>query len=193
MSRTEADLRKIERLMEQLGREARGPGGIYFTGGVTAVLHGWRASTVDADLSFDPEPPGIFEAIARLKNQLDVNIELASPADFVPELSDWRGQSLFIARHGQVDFFHYDLRAQALAKLERGHERDLKDVRSMFDAKLVDAPTLRAAFASLRPALLRYPAIDESSFADKVEAFLEQRNRHELESLNHESEQENLD
>lgn len=175
MSRAEADRQKIELLMERLGREARGPGAVYFTGGVTAVLHGWRGSTVDADLSFEPEPAGVFEAIARLKNQLDVNIELASPAHFIPQLADWQAQSIFIARHGEVDFFHYDLRAQALAKLERGHQRDLDDVNKMFDDRLVDVRSLRDAFAAMRPALLRYPAIDEESFEAKVEAFLAAR------------------
>lgn len=161
--------------MAQLGLEARGPGAVFFTGGVTAVLHGWRGSTVDADLCFAPEPAGVFEAIARLKNDLDINIELASPADFIPELSGWRDQSIFIARHGAVDFFHYDLRAQALSKIERGHQRDLDDVNQMLDAQLVDQPALRAAFEELRAKLLRYPSIDEESFAAKLDEFLAQR------------------
>lgn len=42
--------------------------------------------TIDVDLKADPEPSGFFEAIAILKDELSVNIELANPSDFIPEL-----------------------------------------------------------------------------------------------------------
>ncbi|HET6613718.1 MAG TPA: hypothetical protein VFG83_17080, partial [Kofleriaceae bacterium] len=77
--RSELDAGKARRLLRELGNAARGPGRIYLTGGTSAVLEGWRRSTVDADLKLDPEPAGIFEGISRLKDALDVNIELASP------------------------------------------------------------------------------------------------------------------
>ncbi len=41
--------------MRFLGREARGNARVYFTGGATAVLMGWRDTTIDIDLRFDPE------------------------------------------------------------------------------------------------------------------------------------------
>ena len=82
VSRDETDAPKVERLMEALGRRASGPGAVYFTGGASAVLLGWRTATVDADLLLDPEPAGVFEAIAHIKDELSINIELASPADF---------------------------------------------------------------------------------------------------------------
>jgi hypothetical protein len=50
--------------MKVLVREARGSGSIYFTGGASALLIGWRSSTVDIDIRLDPEPPGIFQALA---------------------------------------------------------------------------------------------------------------------------------
>ena len=34
--------------------------------------------------------PGIFQAIAKLKRELNINIELASPQDFLPLLPGWR-------------------------------------------------------------------------------------------------------
>lgn len=172
MSRDETDAPKVERLMAALGRRASGPGAVYFTGGVSAVLLGWRSATVDADLLLDPEPGGVFEAIARIKDELSINIELASPADFIPELPGWRERSRFVAQHGPVAFFHYDFRAQALAKLERGHARDLDDVRAMLRRGLVTRDELAEAFAKLVPHLIRYPAIDAEAFRTKVERFL---------------------
>jgi hypothetical protein len=155
--------------MEGLGRHARGPGRVYLTGGATALLEGWRASTVDVDLKLDPEPAGAFEAIAHLKDALDVNVELAAPDDFIPPLPGWRERSRFIERHGPVDFFHYDFRAQALSKLARGHARDLADVDAMLGRGLVTKDALREAFEAIVPALVRYPGIDAAAFRVRVE------------------------
>ncbi|MFN9556837.1 MAG: hypothetical protein ACK56O_21470, partial [Dolichospermum sp.] len=118
--RANIDTQKLERLMQLLGREAQGSGCIYFTGGASALLIGWRNSTVDVDIRLDPEPPGIFQAIAKLKQELNINIELASPQDFLPPLPGWRDRSVFIGKQGQISFYHYDFTAQALAKLSRG-------------------------------------------------------------------------
>lgn len=158
----------VLRLLEALGRRARGPGGVYLTGGATALLLGWRTSTNDVDIKLDPEPDGVFEAIASLKNELDVNVELASPDLFIPELPGWRERSRFVGEFGKLQVFHYDLRAQALAKLARGVDRDLLDVRAMLDLGLVSRQDLRDAFEAIRTRLIRFPRLDEASFAAAV-------------------------
>lgn len=165
---------KVRKLLQALGRSARGPGRIYLAGGASALLHGWRSTTVDVDLKLDPEPQGIFEAIGRLKNELELNIELSSPDQFLPPLPDWRERSIFIERHGQVEFFHYDFRAQALSKLARAHERDLRDVDAMLERGLIDGRELATAFEQIRPQLLRYPAIDPEAFEARVRNYLAQ-------------------
>ena len=159
-------------LMRLLGRAARGQGTIYLVGGSSAVLVGWRETTDDVDLKLDPEPLGVFEAIARAKEELSVNVELAAPDDFIPALPGWRERSSFIVRHGPVSFHHYDFHAQALAKMERGHELDLMDVRAMAQLGLVRAHRLRCFLDAIEPALPRYPAIDPPSFRRKVERML---------------------
>lgn len=156
------------RVLEALGRACRGPGVVYVTGGATALLSGWRAATVDLDLKLDPEPEGAFAAIARIKEELAVNVELASPSEFLPELSDWRERSPFIARFGAVDFRHYDLRAQALAKLARGFERDLADVRAMLGRGLVECPALHAALAEMDPRLERFPRVSARELRERL-------------------------
>lgn len=79
--RSVASITKIEGFMAALGSKAKSPGRIYFTGGATALLHGWRGTTNDIDLKADPEPSGLFEAIATLKDQLDLNIERGHERD----------------------------------------------------------------------------------------------------------------
>ena len=171
--RRPADSARIRRLLEELGRGARGPGCVYLVGGATALLEGWRSSTVDVDLKLDPEPEGIFEVIARLKDELQINIELASPDQFLPPLPDWKANSRFIARHGEVEFFHYDLCSQALAKLARAHDRDLFDVRAMLDLALVTRDEILEGLDQIRDQLIRYPALDADSFEHRVRRFLE--------------------
>ncbi len=160
---------KVRELMRHLGAEARGEGRIYLVGGSSAVLLGWRMTTVDVDLKIDPEPVGVFDAIARAKNILNINVELAAPDDFIPALPNWRERSAFIARYGQIDFFHYDFYAQALAKIERGHEQDLRDVQAMHRERLIEPTRLTALFSAIEPTLVRYPAIDAAYFHEKVQ------------------------
>ncbi|MEI6606225.1 MAG: DUF6036 family nucleotidyltransferase [Verrucomicrobiota bacterium] len=169
--RSPVQIKKLETLMAALGRRVKSSGRIYLTGGATALLHGWRPMTVDVDLKADPEPAGFFEAIAVLKDELEVNIELASPDDFIPPLPNWRERSLFIARHGLLDFYHYDPYSQALSKLERGHARDLTDVDAMLQSGLIQRDPLFQQFLQIEPLLIRYPALDPKSFRAVVAAF----------------------
>ncbi len=169
--RPPVDIARLNQFMSAMGRKTKGAGRIYLTGGATALLHGWRSMTVDVDLKADPEPSGFFESIATLKNELSLNIELASPSDFIPELPGWRERSIFIARHNQIDFYHYDPYSQALSKLERGHSRDLADVEAMLRDGLIEKKFLLNLFDQIDPMLIRYPALDPKSFRDIVENF----------------------
>ena len=72
-----ADAERIGRFMAALGAEADSDGACYFTGGATAVLVGWRRSTIDVDVKFSPESDRLFRAIQRLKDELEINVELA--------------------------------------------------------------------------------------------------------------------
>lgn len=162
--------------MVALGQRVQGAGRIYFAGGATAVLHGWRAMTIDIDLKADPEPPGLFEALAVVKDELDINVKLASPEQFIPVIPGWRERSPFIARHGPVEFFHYDPYGQALSKLQRRHGRDIVDVRALLRLGLIDKDRLREMFALIEPNLIRYPAIDPASFRNAVMEFCDEGN-----------------
>ena len=169
--RSEVTAESIQRFIRLLGQRASGAGRVYLVGGTTAVLHGWRGTTVDIDLELDPEPDGAFEAIAKLKDEIGVNVELAAPDDFLPELPGWRDRSQWIAKHGLVDFYHYDFYSQALAKLERGHPRDHSDVAAMWKAGLIQIPRLKELFAAIEAKLIRFPSVDAADLACAVEAF----------------------
>ena len=155
--------------MARLGRNVRQSASVYFTGGSTAVLRGWRESTVDIDVLFVPEIDAIFRSLPKLKEDLSVNIELASPPDFIPALPGWEDRSIFIIREGKIDFYHFDPYSQALAKIERGHSQDISDVAMMFKDDLIQADVLLDLFVKIKPELYRYPAIDPKTFSAAVE------------------------
>jgi hypothetical protein len=170
--RRPADAECIHRVLRDLGGAATRPARIYLTGGATAVLHGWRSSTLDVDLKLVPDHDEILRAMAALKERAEVNLELAAPDDFIPPLPGWEERSLFIEQIGLVAFFHYDPYAQTLAKIERGHALDLEDARRMVKEGLVDGGQLHRLFERIEPDLYRYPAIDPRSFRAAVERFL---------------------
>jgi hypothetical protein len=163
---------KLRAFMAELARRAGSNGNVYFTGGATALLLGMREQTIDVDIKFDPEPKGAFEALGQLKNSLDVNVELASPADFIPVAPDWKERSVFIAQNGPIGFYHFDLAAQALSKIERGHAQDLADAKEFLRLGGIDHAQLWSYFLRTNGDLVRYPAVDAESFERKVKEFL---------------------
>ena len=170
--RPPVDEQLIRAFARELGRRARGPVRIYLTGGSTAVLQGWRESTVDVDLRFEPEADELLRELPALKERLGINIELASPPDFIPELPGWRERSPYLFREGNVEIHHFDLYSQALSKIERGFDQDLADVHSMLVDRLVEPLRLRSLYDQIEPYLYRYPAIDPAMFRRKLDALL---------------------
>ena len=155
--------------MRELGRSVDVDGRVYLTGGATAVLNGWRESTIDVDIKLIPDRDEILREIPRLKQELDLNIELAAPVDFIPVAKGWEERSPLIRIEGRLSFHHFDPVAQALSKAERGHEQDVRDVREMIAGGLVNPAEALAQFETIEPELYRFPAIDPASFRKAVE------------------------
>jgi len=167
-----ADCQHIQLFMRALGAEADAETRVYFTGGATAVLLGWRPTTIDIDIKIVPERDRLLRALPQIKEDLSVNVELASPADFIPVPIDWEERSRFQAQEGNVEFYHFDLYAQALAKVERRHVQDVEDVATMIRRGLIDPRRARQYFEAIAPELYRYPAVDPRSFREAAEELL---------------------
>ena len=129
--RERADAERIRSFMRSAGAAAAREGVCYLTGGATAVLVGWRATTIDVDVALEPEQDELLRALPQIKQELDINVELASPGDFIPLPSEWRERSIGVAQEGSLSFAHFDPYSQALSKLERGHRHDLEDVEEL--------------------------------------------------------------
>ena len=164
-----ADSSRIEDFMRELGRAVHVEGRVYLTGGATAVLHGWRDTTVDVDIKLIPDRDEILREIPRLKEALNLNVELAAPSDFIPLPKGWEDRSPLIRREGKLSFHHFDPVAQALSKAERGHDQDIRDVQEMIAAGLVNPAEALIQFKAIEPELYRFPAIDPALFRKAVD------------------------
>jgi hypothetical protein len=165
-----ADPERIRDLARALGRVVSPGTRMYLTGGATAVLEGWRDSTVDVDVRFEPDSDAALRRIGAIKEELELNVELASPLDFLPPLAGWRDRSRSRFREGNLEVFDFDPYSQALSKLERGFELDLDDVGKMVDTGLVEPGRLLELFGGIEDELFRFPAVDPASLRAAVES-----------------------
>ena len=142
-------------------------------GGGTAVLAGWRSSTIDAHLYSDEDE--VFHDIQAIKERLQLNIEFARPEDFVPPLEGAEDRHVFSETVRRVGFFHYDPYSQLLSKVVRGFRRDLLDAKSFVDSGMVDISGFRDLVSGIPDAAYaRYPALSREAVQEAVDAFLEE-------------------
>ena len=156
----------VRSFMRLLGRHAQGSRAVYMTGGASAAILGWRDFVVDIDVIFETEHADAVEAIARVKEEMSVNVDLSAPDAFIATLPGWRERSVHIARHGAIDILHYDFYSQALAKISRGHDQDLRDVRAMHRRKLIEPQELLRLSEAIEP----HPPIHTGRFRDQVQS-----------------------
>jgi hypothetical protein len=130
--REKANRERIVAFMRRLASESGASGQVYFTGGATAVMEGWREATLDIDVELVGDAERLLRAIPAIKEELHVNVELAAPHHFIPELPGWRERSRHIGSEGDLQFYQYDPYGQAISKIERGHAQDMQDVEMMF-------------------------------------------------------------
>ena len=85
--RQRVDQQRIELFLQQLGRQFPKPGRVYLVGGTIMVHEGLRQQTLDIDLALeiaDEDHSAFIATVRALKEQLALNIEEVSPADFIP-------------------------------------------------------------------------------------------------------------
>ena len=153
-TRPPVDRQRIEQFLQRLGERFRKPARVFLVGGTTMVFEGFRAQSLDIDLTFEVEPSdygALIQTIRDLKDHLGFNVEEISPGDFIPLAAGYRERAVFIARYGQIDAYHFDLYATALSKIARGTEEDFNDVLALLRARRVDLALLEKYFQEIRP------------------------------------------
>lgn len=173
MTRGLVDAERVRSFLEALARAVEAETTVYLVGGATAVTVGWRPTTIDVDLLLEPEDEGAMRALPRLKEEQRINLELASPLDFLPELPGWRDRCPFVSRLGSLTVRQFDPYSQVLAKLERGFQQDLVDVDEMVGRGMVVPDELKRLFDAIAGELYRFPTVD----AEHLRAAIEELDR----------------
>lgn len=165
---------QIEQFLREFGQLVHHPGRVYLVGGAALIHHNVRgpgATTVDIDLRLVVDDEQEAEAaIRQLIARLGINVELAYPGDFMPLPADWEARSPYVGRYGPLDVFYFDFVSSALAKIERGTDRDLRDVDLMAQQGLVRRDELAAAAQQILPQLGhgRFFNVDPQRFAQQL-------------------------
>lgn len=163
----------LRELMAELARTAprKGSFRVYFVGGATAVLCGWRTATIDADLHAERDE--VFRGIQEIKDRLRLNVEFARPEHFVPPLAGSADRHVFVDRVANIEFYHYDPYAQLLSKVVRGFRKDLQDAERFVASGMVDPERFRELVAGVPESVYaRYPALSRDAVLAAVDGFL---------------------
>ena len=172
------DRLRVHYFLVKLGIEFHYPARLYLVGGTTLVYEGLRQQSLDIDISYevaDEHEAEFAQVIRRLKDEMQINVELASPGDFIPLPSGWKERARFVGRFGQVDVFHFDLYSTALSKIERGREGDYEDVLAMLRMGQITFDDLQRTFQSITPRLERESLKRDPARFKRNFAVLEQR------------------
>jgi hypothetical protein len=152
--RPPVDRQRILFFLQHLGQRFRKPGRVYLVGGTTLVFEGFRTQTLDVDLTFDVDERDygeFIQAVRVLKDELAINVEEASPGDFIPLPEGYQNRAHYVGRFGNLDVYHFDVYSVALSKIERGRDADFADVTALLEAGWLDFPTLKRYFAEIIP------------------------------------------
>jgi hypothetical protein len=144
----------IERFLRAVGDQYRRGARLYLVGGTTMVYEGLRQQTLDIDLAIEvanADHSDLFGVLRAVRQALDINVEEASPGDFIPLPAGYANRHIFIGTFGQVDAFHFDLYSMALSKTERGRVTDLKDVVLLLQKQHIEWKMLESQFREILP------------------------------------------
>ncbi len=168
------DKAAIESFLQQLGKTFRKPARLYLVGGAALVHMGVRSGfTQDIDVQVSGAGEGdLIVAIQRMIERMQINVEFASPVDFIPLPKQWELHARFVGRYGTIDVFYFDFYSIALSKMERGNNRDIEDVKLLVQQGIIDLAELDNAYQEVLTQLGkgRYPRITPKRFIERYQA-----------------------
>ncbi len=97
MPRRDATRAEITAFLRELGRRFKGSGSLFLVGGSMLVYQGYRPRTVDIDYRIEltsGDDGEFIQALRATQRVIDLNVEAASPADFIPLPQGWRDRAI---------------------------------------------------------------------------------------------------
>lgn len=178
--RPNVDRQTIERFLTELGRHFRQNGRLYLVGGAALIHAGVRpgSSATAQHIYFEVASGDMYQTINRLKQQLNINVEFASPGDFIPLPHNWQSLSRYAGRYGSIDVFYFDFYSIALSKIDRGNTRDLQDVALLLQQQVITLPELDRAAQEVAAQMGKgnYKRLDPDAFLARYHAIRQHLN-----------------
>lgn len=172
--RPNVDRQTVERFLTELGRHFRQQGRLYLVGGAALIHAGVRPSPSATTQAIDLEVAGgdMYQTINQFKQQLNINVEFASPGDFIPLPSNWQSLSRYVGRYGNIDVFYFDFYSIALSKIDRGNTRDLQDVALLLQQQIIMLPEMDRAAQEVAVQMGKgnYKRLDPNAFLARYHA-----------------------
>ena len=171
--RPNVDRPRIEQFLTELGHRFRQAGRLYLVGGAALVHAGIRpgSSATTQDIDVDVASGDMYQTIGQIKQQLNINVEFASPGDFIPLPQQWQQLSRFVGRYGKIDVFYFDFYSIALSKIERGNARDLQDVALLLQQHVINLVELDSATQEVAAQMGKgaYKRLDSQAFLTRYQ------------------------
>jgi hypothetical protein len=151
--RPPVDKPRIDDFLRRLGETHRA-GRVFLVGGWALVYQGLRARTLDVDITIEADDAdALMQGIRRLKDELQINVELTSPADFVPLPPGWHDRSRRGGRYDALDVYCFDFYSIALSKIVRANQRDVDDIVLLAQHGLIEVTALDGVVRDALPQL----------------------------------------
>ncbi len=168
---------RLRQFLTRLGRDYRQSGRVLLVGGTGLIYQQLKAATKDVDLStqFQPAEEDRFgQVVRRLSRELNMAIEIVSPANFIPLPRGVEERHRYLGREGQLEIFAFDPVSTALAKIARGRAGDLADVLALVTAGHLSIDAITAAYDEILPRVAAGQAlkIGPDEYRQKMDAFL---------------------
>lgn len=144
---------EIEKFLHSIGQIMRKPARLYLSG-ETALIHmGTRpGGAMNMEVVLDTtDQDTMLSAIQHVLDQMQIGVELASPADLIPLPTQWTTQSRYVGRSGSIDVFYFDFYSLALSKVARGADRDLMDIKLLLQQEVITLDGLDNACREILP------------------------------------------
>ncbi len=178
MSQSRVDSEKLIEFLTRLGARFRQPGTVYLVGGSSLLLVEAKKSTYDIDLKFEVAVEyhtEFLNCLRQIRREMDIDVEEASPDQFLPLPGGYEDRRRFVGRYGVLDVFHFDFYSVALGKIQRGNDKDYTDVFNMIRAGVIEFDMLEQYFNEVLPKMEAHSLrADPDKFKRKFE-LLKQR------------------
>jgi hypothetical protein len=171
MPGTTVTKQQVEQFLQDLGQAFRGRGRMYLLGGA-ALVHARVRCGPTQDIGLVVTRGDLYQAARKVAQAMSIAIEFTSPSLWIPLPSQWETMSRYVGRYGKIDVFYLDFYAIALSKMNRGNDRDIKDVKLLLQQGLLSLAELDAAYGEVVANMGkgRYRRMDPQQFARRYQA-----------------------